>query len=304
MANIIQLKLSTADSFKALPESIKDWLGSDLITNYISDINKKLGIKGERRSIIPRLIVRLVAKDLLPQNFIDELAKALNAPPAAAKAIAQEISDKALQPIEIGLRRDTGVDVKTIFFGKPKEIKEGELGPLETIESDAAPAPFTFEERPAVMSPIKTPPIKPEIRPIEKEEPTASETPILIYKEGAVGRIPIAKPEITLKPQPVLKTELEISIKPRTAPPLPVHDLNGDEKQASPVGRPTPPPLPARSPLAQTPSQPLPTNEPKIVRVVHYSDFFTPLNSFGLDKKHKQNDSAFVDGNVVDLRFI
>src|SRR3989344_2845497 len=135
MADITQLKPSIADSFKVLPESIKDWLGSDLITNYISDINKKLGIKGKKRSIIPRLIVRLVTKDLLPADFIGELAKTLNAPPAAAKAIAQEIFDKTLQPIEIGLRRDTGIDVKTIFFGKPKEAREGGLSPLEALES-------------------------------------------------------------------------------------------------------------------------------------------------------------------------
>ncbi len=110
-------------------------------------LNKKLGIKNEKRRIVPRLIIRLVLKDLEPGDFINELAAALNMNDQAAKALAQEIEEKIFNPIALGLRQSIGLDIKLIYFGKPSERGPAKLGEMPSqppqAETPAAPQQFT-----------------------------------------------------------------------------------------------------------------------------------------------------------------
>lgn len=176
---------SLAEEFDTLPEAIKTWLASDHATIYVSEINKKLGIKGERRGIIPTLVLRLVTKDLEPRDFIPELAAELNIGQPIAKSLAEEIEAKILHPIELGLRRDAGVDIKLIYLG-------------ETAEKTVAPAaPPVTGKIPPPTAEISRPPIPPITKPQLPTAPTAPEekpaiSPRIIYRERDFQ----AKPEI------------------------------------------------------------------------------------------------------------
>ncbi len=214
-----ELKESLTETFYALPEAIQSWLASRQATIFISEINKKLGLKEEKRGILPRLIMRLILKDLEPANFINELSAALNMNYQAAKALVQEIEEKIFNPIAAGLKRDVGLDVKLIYFGKPSErgpVKLEEM-PIEPpqIEIPAIPQPFTRPfaapapkppmaaagtpaetRRPTPAMPIspRTPePEEPEIGEASAYAESTADKPALIYKKGTFGRVPIAK---------------------------------------------------------------------------------------------------------------
>lgn len=130
---------SLAAAFNSLPEQIKDWAASLQTTYLIMELNKKLGFKNEKITIIPGLIFRLVTQNIDPSNFINELSHELNISFQTAKSIAQEIEERILRPVENELRRDVGVDVKLIYFGQP-HAKNAPSAPLnETLLRNAGP---------------------------------------------------------------------------------------------------------------------------------------------------------------------
>ena len=302
MPTITQLKPSSAENFDALPETIKDWMASDQVTVYISEINKKLGLKGEKRRVIPQLVIRLVLKDLEPTNFISELSQALSMNPQAAKALTQEIEQKIFNPIAQGLRRDVGVDVKLIHLGKSGTGEEIPA-PLIVEEEPGVPAPFSLQEKPEALP---SPAIERGQKPLTVEpetEPLTTETPALIYKEGTFGRIPIANPPIKPKPvapeiqsdiKPDLKLKVEkpieplLSIKPRISPPSPNTMSLNEQKPARQVS--SFQPIPKATQIVHYNAF-LASAQP---RIVHYSNFRTPLNN--------SISGVVLVGHTVDLR--
>ncbi len=118
--------------FMELPEKIRDWLASERATYAIIEINQRLGLFGIFIEIIPRLVLRLVVKDLNPDTFITALSKELDIDLASAKTIAQEIEEKILRPVAPALLREAGVDIKLIYgvpaAGGPSRV--GGLPPL------------------------------------------------------------------------------------------------------------------------------------------------------------------------------
>ena len=103
--------------FKTLPESIRDWLASTEIVYLISQINKKLGLVGDRMRIVPALVYEVVAKDVSPQQVIGEISKRLEIGPGAARILAQELEERLLRPIG-GPLRDLGIDIKGIYLSE------------------------------------------------------------------------------------------------------------------------------------------------------------------------------------------
>jgi len=263
---IPKLNIALAETFQALPESLKDWLASDQCTVLISEINKKLGVKEERRRIIPRLLMRLILKDLEPTDFINELAGALNMNYQAAKALTQEIEQKVLNPIAAGLKRGVGVDIKLIYLGKEKPREEGPA-PLEAAVPEAPASAEATAGKPA------------SVEPALPADGATADKPAVIYKKGTFGRIPIAKtqPLKVQAPPPEKPAPVEITPPPAREgglrqPPIP------------------PPPSPAKAGFGgQSP--------PQARRIVHYSNFLTPLS------KPKKED-IILEGNMVDLRLI
>ena len=139
------------------------------------NLDELLGLKEERRRIIPRLLLRLEVKDLHAADFVDAISQELTIGPQTAKSIAIEIKESMLKPIEASLTNwDINIDLIDVEGGialkktkttpyqendvgkkQPPKIKEGETFPLTPITSQE-PKIIHQEERVSV-SKIKTP---------------------------------------------------------------------------------------------------------------------------------------------------
>ena len=279
------------NAFVALPPRIKGWLSSDQITFLLREISDRLGIGENKVAKISKLILRLAAQDLEPIDFINELAHELDIGFQTAKAIAEDIEKKVLRPIESELRRDVGVDLKLIYFGKPSaqkaEPKIPAAAPLTAKMPEPAPAPpapIPLEVRPAegrataaggglpLTGPtewekLRKPP--PPVVDLESfqikggvpktEEPAAS--PFILHQEGTAfpTKTPKAEPFLGIKVEKPLPKETEKPVSVRVETP------STSSKQAPPV------------------------------RVVHYNGLRTPLNNLGMPKEIPSQ-------NRVDLR--
>jgi hypothetical protein len=234
------------NDFQSLPEAIKTWLASDHCAIYVSEINKKLGLKGNRRRIIPTLVLRLVTQDLEPQDFIKELAGELNVSYPIAKSLTEEIEAKILHPIELGLRRDVGVDIKLIYFE-------------ETAEKSIPTAPITPKPSPAPTPSIS--PFAPVIPPLPTD---------LSAKSSATTEA-LSKKE---SPSDISAKEEQPAVAPRV-----IYQERSLENAPTPAFQ-TPPPAEIPAPI-----QPAkPEIKPVSARIVHYSNLITPLVELNEDK--------------------
>lgn len=188
----------TITDFRELPDPVKGWLSSTQITYLVSDLNRRLGFSEEEKMVvIPTLILRLAISDMSPEMFVSELSRLLDISPSAAKALAQEIEEKMLRPIELVLRNELGIDVKLIHFAKEASMEQ----PATMPAAPTAPAPTLIaspevahpeESRPTPTSqatqptsvPIRVAPIPPSIPPtVSPVQPKAAgdlskETPV------------------------------------------------------------------------------------------------------------------------------
>ena len=269
---------SIALAFQSLPENIRDWATSDSTMFSISEINTRLGLKEEKRRILPSLILRLITQNIDPQDFINELSYELNISFQTAKSIAQDIENSILKPIENELRKDVGVDVKLIYFGQPvarrpeaKFIIPNSQLPSSEIQKQAPPAPIAPSPLPISQTPkLETAPPPPSLPTLPKKiEPSVdlqsfefkTEAPFILHQEGqystaSSSELPKAKPSLNVKVQDYYQSEQEIK-------------------------KPAPKPTAIK---LETPQN----------RVVHYSGPTTKLNNLGLPK--------IPDQNTVDLR--
>lgn len=140
--------------FKTLPDSIRDWLASTEIVYLISQINRKLGLTGEKMRIVPALVYELVAKDVVPQNLISEVSRRLEIGPGAARILAQEIEERLLRQIEVPLRNELGIDIKGIY------LSEEVSSVPELVKPMGTPPPFSYSS--PSPAPIAPPPATPE----------------------------------------------------------------------------------------------------------------------------------------------
>ncbi len=236
-------------SFNELPSNIKSWLASEELAYAIGEINNRVGLRGEKRSIIPNLILRLAVQDLEPLNFIDELAKELEVNFEVAKTISKDIESNALRPIENELKRDLGLDVKVIYFGKPGGKPPQEVAPQEEKKpapkdseiyipkETAAPAPPTQETKPEEK------PAEPKVNLKTFEEIS----PFILHKERSE-----APQRFSSEPGPKINIQ------------TPETNQSAPKEESRPV-----------SVEVESPSQ----------RVVHYHQFKTPVNNLGLPKR-------------------
>lgn len=299
---------SISSAIQSLPEHIWDWLTSDAATLSITEINNRLGFKSERRRIIPSLILKLITQSLDPMDFINELSHELNISFQAAKAISEEIESRILKPIEAELRRDVGVDVKLIYFGKP--------GPR-------AVAPTPTPETPA---PIPSPPtaIPLEVRPAEGTAITAGDgLPLMKPPKPIISgpteweklrREPTTapkEPEMPVSPFILHQENVPVSVASKTKTEPSLNIKVKDYYQASEEKRPQRPvPVQVEYSLGEMKSttKNLAANiQEQKARVVHYNEMRTPLNNLGLPKAAAENrvdlrKFAKPDLNTVDLR--
>jgi len=109
-------------SLKEAPQTIMHRLSSEGTADIIEKLNKKLELIGQDRQIIPYLILRLAVKDLSPRQFITEISNFLSVDIQIAKAIADAIKEKILNPIKNDLF-DWGVDINAIRPEIKTELK-------------------------------------------------------------------------------------------------------------------------------------------------------------------------------------
>lgn len=294
-----------SSTIQSLPEHVWDWLTSDAATLSITEINNRLGFKSERRRIIPSLILKLITQNLDPMDFINELSHELNIGFQAAKAISEEIESRILKPIESELRRDVGVDVKLIYFGKPStqraEPKIQVAAPLLSKAPEPAPTPLPTTVLPpplAAEALAKEAPLPPkpvisgptEWEKLRREIPPAPEIPIspfILHQENApvsVASKTKAEPSLNIKVKDYYQTSEER--KPQRPVAVQLEYAQNDKQQN----------LATAGEMKST-TQNLAANiQEQKTRVVHYNEMRTPLNNLGLPKAPSPME------NRVDLR--
>jgi hypothetical protein len=154
---------SLRKSFESLPQPIKDWLTSEQTTLRIIEINKRVDVTGNTLSVIPKLILRLVIKDLNPRNFIDEIRRGLDVTDETAKTITQEIEQAILRPIAINLRREVGIDINEIYSPPTVPTRPAPVPPMPTVTTPPVPTPVP--PRPTPIPPTIPPASKPSTPP-------------------------------------------------------------------------------------------------------------------------------------------
>ncbi|GEM_PF-2066680 len=287
-----KIKNSLNAAFHSLPDHIQEWLASEAITLLIAEINTKLGFKNEKRSVVPRLILRLTVQDLDPRDFINELSHELDISFQAAQTLTKELEDKVLSPIEIELRNSVGVDIKLMYFGQAtakKSIPSIPMGgtPMPTfVEESVTIKPVELPKGPDTTSWLRPKPItestsspkssvpesplaqtaaqpkidgglKIDLKKFEIKDGEGNETPFILHQETSLKSI---QPQFT-KEKPALNLKIQNSPTPeKPAAPKPI-----SVRLETPYPRPTP----------ITP-QPKPSIS-ETLKTVHYSNFLTPL---------------------------
>ncbi len=273
-----------------LNPQIRKWIGSDQVIVVIGELNKKYGVSAKKLSVIPRLVLHITLKVAEPQNFTQMLAEELNVSQAAAVAIADEVQEKIFLPVRKQLF-DDDIDInliKTTLPGagidhKPAiEYKKPELA----VKPPAAQAEKT-ERVPQVAEQVPAAPTKEmaAIPPREEITPKPLESVVAAplsatWSEPAVAAVkpPAAGAAGGGEPAPfVLHQEKESGFQPILETrkvafaPAPTGEI---KKAARPIA--------ARLEIGEEAAAPVMSkSEPPQQRVVHYSEFRTPVSPFG-----------------------
>jgi hypothetical protein len=308
-------------TFASLPPKVKEWLASEEVTFIVGEITYRLGLSEEKIPIIPGLVFRLVTNDIEPLHFISELATELGVNFQTAKTIVEDIEKRILRPIERELRAATGLDVKTIYFGRP----EGEptvAKPSAQPQAETKPTPTLKQIIPP--STLAAPQAKPVTPPMPAQKPTGptvnvgsfeSETisPFMLHKEESFSApsaeefskrsvsLNIKIPESKKQEIKAIPVRLETPSSPPSTPPKPQIKEFTTKPQAQPAptlsapAQPTPlkSTVPNMLPTVQSSNLPINPDDSKI-RVVHYNGYRTPLNPLGKPQVPQEN--------TIDLR--
>lgn len=217
-----------AAAFEALPKKIRDWLGSDEVTDLIADISDSKG------SVIAKAVLRLTVGDLNPRDFINELSSQLSVDYEKAKEISQQILDNVLKPIEISLK-EAGVDVG-LMIEYPRKIAASATAPPRNDDRSSVIASPDRNRGEAISPPDNLPIPKSPVKPVSPDKP------FILYQEEDVSQSPSEKP--SFKYRPPLEDRVSFKLAPKAE-----------------IGIPG-----------------------QIARVVHYSEFITPLNQAVIQK--------------------
>jgi len=295
-----------------IPERIREYFGSNRVAALITDINKRSG--RYNLEAIPKLLYQLEIKELLIKDFIPALAKEIPTTLERAKAIAREIKEKILEPKRHDLE-SWGINLNELDVSDAKsldEIRKEDEEFEKQIEKELGIKP-----KEEVISLEEIIEAKEETLPLKKIEITGEKKPpteIKITKEKEMPK-PEKKPEEKAAPKPEAeKPPLQpvAEKKPVVVPPGPF--ILEEKKEIEPFPQPAkkPSPLfktfslpfelfkkftsPAKTPMVKTEIEEpqtiltkLKTLKSKIEtppkRVVHYSEFRTPLSPFEKGEK-------------------
>lgn len=277
------------DKFKTLPDPVKDWLASTQITYLVSDLNRRLGFsEAEKMTVIPTLILRLAISAVDPENFISELGKLLDLSPSASKALAQEIEEKMLRPIEVALRNEVGIDIKLIHLPRENKtvINESLTSPARQVSPTATamndekliPSPEIAHpdeyKRPVPTQPIQTQPATAPSRPMQSPVYSpSSPKPAPAQNTQTPTSVPTTPPSQSLpkvEPLPARPAANSAPVMPKIEP-LP--RFNNPLGSSQTTAQPPAPPRPSTPPISRPPSTDQKTPIPVKVMPSRVPDF-------------------------------
>lgn len=263
------------EAFVQLPDNVRKWLASEKVLAVVTDMNDRLEYFGDKVSVIPWLITRLAVKDLAPKYFMSELRDYLVVDENEARAITEEIDKRILRPIEPALTR-LDIDLNSLYLGqaapataeevgnKKYEVRGGEIGAPRQFGVDVPEKPT-----PNLEPPTSNIPEGPVILHTEKEEISQ----IAHEKPGATTNMPRPSFSISIPQSKYRKPVAPPPVTVRLETPGNVGSSKfgvGSEKETGGVS--------TRTPNVEHPTAIAKQGDgPKIMKVVHYSDFRTPL---------------------------
>jgi hypothetical protein len=139
-----------------IPEKIRDWIGSEEITNLIIDLNGRINTPEEKISVIPRIVFRVATKTLPISEIRKTLAEELGLDSVKVDAIANEFKEKILKPIDSDLRK-IGVDIQLITENETLPRKAPAPEPVQKKES-ALPQTPALAQKPSNRETQAVPP--------------------------------------------------------------------------------------------------------------------------------------------------
>ncbi len=275
------------------------WISSEQVVAIIDELLKKYEIPEKKTRVIPRLVLHITLKIVESQTLTQTLAEELNVSLEKAVAIANEIKEKIFLPvrkylfdddIDINLIKTTlpgaGMDHKpAIEYKKPELAAQAPAGaaPGEPVVIKTKPAAITAPEKEAAVpareeiipkppeSVVAAPAGESQVRPLPAAQAAPAEktaapaggepAPFVLHQEkGAEVQPILTTRKVAFTPAPSGETRKE-------ARPVAAR-LEIGEEAGAPAGQVT---APAPAVKAETPQQ----------RVVHYSEFRTPVSPFG-----------------------
>lgn len=213
-----------------LSDAIREWLSSSRLTYTTQDMNRRLGIRGARKIIIPQLVMELVMGEMDPRDFVAELSHRLNLSPSSAKIIAKEIEEKMLHPIERDLKIELGIDVGLLHFPAEESLSAKRETPI-VPEGIHTTTPTT-------------------ILPLgggeEKAKEMPSSGPLILHAEQEPVKPPV------VPPRPTFSIRIPLSQKKYTpSAPIRARIETGEE---SPIANRQAPSVPEKTPTQPSPS--------------------------------------------------
>jgi hypothetical protein len=240
-----------------VPQGIRDWFGSEEVTKIISDINNLFAIKTrDNRQIVPRLLFLLELRKIQPENFANELNSAIQLSPDITKKILEEIIKKVLLPIKRHLL-NFGINIDLI------RLNDSQTGNFNV--SHGAVTQSQTELKPSFMESVATP-----SGPRAKATPgeIIHPAPFVLHEEKSMEGVENSRQDFTTQRPTFYKPAFgfgESRFESYTKPKAATVELGGS------IG--------TRKDLS---SGSLKTS-PQQVRVVHYSEFKTEVNPFGVE---------------------
>ncbi len=290
------MKQTTAIEFNDLAKPIRSWLASARNTDFLIEFNRKLGIDGIQRTILPELVYRIATLNLEPRDLVSEIALQLNLSDSSARIVAQELEKNVFHEVETVLREELGIDISQLHFGR-------DLGPLPQVIQ--APRIIPVQVLPPKILPMQTEKYIEVAKPtLEHENSEAlKHENIKTLKQGEQsGPFILHAEKVEIKPQvstqpsrPTFSIKIPITQKKYYSTPAPVvarietptsleHENMKTLKQED---KPTPLPMKPLSEIVKTSTQEHENikaqeqeseqNSTQGKKIVHYSSFYTKL---------------------------
>lgn len=209
-----------SEKFDLLPLKIREWAASDPLTSEINEMNSRLKLPQSHQGAIAYLVLRLITRDLAPENLISEIMEQFGVNFEIAKKLALWMEDRLLKPVRSILKTELDIDIDLIKEGKEKPKVE-EKKPI-------------VSEMPAFIK-------KEVLRPAQGEALRLAQGEALRPAQGEMAPAPLPISEIKLPEaeKPFIIHEEKIEIKP-TIPEAPKPTFTFKAKIPTPPSPPKP----------------------------------------------------------------